>query len=70
MSMRCRLFVGNEDDRYPKVKQAAFELSNGDFIPLVGLNHFQVVLRGDIVAPLITPYIILLINEVEQSRRQ
>ena len=70
MNMRCRLFVGSEDDRYSSVKQTAFELPNGDFIPLAGLNHFQVVLRGDLVAPLITPYIILLINEVEKSRRQ
>lgn len=68
MTMRCRLFAGNEDDRYSKVKEAAFELPNGDFIPLVGLNHFQGVFRGDLVAPLIAPYIILLINEVERGR--
>ena len=68
MTMRCRLFAGTEDDRYANVKRAAFELPNGDFIPLIDLNHFQVVSRGDLVAPLITPYITLLINEVEQAR--
>lgn len=70
MTMPCRLFAGSEDDRYENVKRAASELSNGDFFPLFGLNHFQVTLRGDLVAPLITPHIILLINEVEQSRHR
>ncbi len=70
MTMPCRLFAGSEDARYENVKRAASELPNGDFVPLFGLNHFQVILRGDLVAPLITPYIILLKNEVKQSRHR
>ncbi|MGI9292475.1 MAG: alpha/beta fold hydrolase [Pseudomonadales bacterium] len=67
---RCRLFAGSEDDHYEKVKQAASELPNGDFVPLFGLNHFQAYLRGDLVAPLLTPYIILLMKEVKQSQHR
>jgi len=62
MTMPCRLYAGSEDDRYENVKKAASELLNGDFVPLFGLNHFQVHLRGDLVAPLLTPYIIQLLN--------
>ncbi len=69
MTMRCRLFAGSEDAHYENVKRAASELPNGDFFPLFGLNHFQVYLRGDLVAPLITPYIILLMNEVSGSKK-
>lgn len=63
MTMPCRLFAGSEDARYENVKLAASELPNGDFFPLFGLNHLQVSLRGDLVAPLVTPYILLLLKE-------
>lgn len=67
---RCRLFAGSEDDRYEDVKRAASELPNGDFVPLFGLNHFQAYLRSDLVAPLLLPYIIQLMNEVKQSQHR
>lgn len=70
MTMRCLLFAGSEGFYYSNAKRAAFELPDGDFFPLFGLNHFQVTLRGDLVAPLITPNIILFINEVEQRRQR
>ncbi|MGV2831864.1 alpha/beta fold hydrolase [Myxosarcina sp. GI1(2024)] len=61
MIMGCRLFAGSKDAHYQNVKRASSQLLNGDFVPLFGLNHFQVYLRGDIVAPLIKTYI----NRVE-----
>ena len=70
MTMPCRLFAGSEDARYENVKRAASELPNGNFIPLFGLNHLQITLRGDLVAPLLTPYIVLLTNDVKQSQHQ
>jgi pimeloyl-ACP methyl ester carboxylesterase len=69
VTRRCRLFAGSEDVHYEKVKRAADELPNGDFVPLFDLNHFQVQLRGDLVAPLLTPYIILSMNEVKLAHQ-
>lgn len=70
MTMPCRLFAGSEDARYENVKRGASELPNGDFFSLLGLNHFQVILRGDLVTPLLIPDIILLMNEVERIRHR
>ena len=68
ITKRCRLFAGSEDVQYyEKVKRAASELPNGDFVPLAGLNHFQTYLRGDLIAPLLTPYILQLKGDMKQN---
>lgn len=67
MTVGCGLFAGTEDSRYDDVKRAAFEIPNGRFLPIAGLNHFQSVLRGDLVAPLVNPYIISMLSDMQPS---
>ncbi|MBD2364767.1 hypothetical protein H6G36_26955 [Anabaena minutissima FACHB-250] len=50
------------------MKRSAWELPNGRFFPLFGLNHFQAYIRQDLIAPIITPYIIQLLTEQEQLK--
>jgi pimeloyl-ACP methyl ester carboxylesterase len=53
LAVPCRIITGGADPDFSRIAQGALELPNARFFPLAGLNHFQVLLRGDLVAPII-----------------
>ncbi len=53
LEVPCRLIAGGADPDFPRIAQAALELPNACFFPLAGLNSFQAIWRGDLVAPII-----------------
>lgn len=53
----CLLFAGEADPIFSLVKRCAEDLPNSQFISLPGLNHFQTVLRSDLLLPHITAFL-------------
>jgi pimeloyl-ACP methyl ester carboxylesterase len=53
LAVPCQLVAAGADPDFAQIAQCALELPNARFVPLAGLNHFQLYLRSDLVAPII-----------------
>jgi pimeloyl-ACP methyl ester carboxylesterase len=53
----CLLFAGDADPIHAQVQRCSQELPAARFSSLPGLNHFQAVMRGDLVLPHITHFL-------------
>ncbi|WP_434113440.1 alpha/beta fold hydrolase [Methylocaldum sp. GT1TLB] len=51
MAMPCLLLVGEEDARYPAVRECAKHIAHAAFVPLPGLKHTESFVRSDLVLP-------------------
>ncbi len=51
IEMPCLLYVGEADEDYPGMKEAANHISNVAFVSLPGLGHIQATQRSDLVLP-------------------
>jgi pimeloyl-ACP methyl ester carboxylesterase len=47
----CLLYVGDEDDRFQRVKQFAETMPSAEFVSISGQNHAQTNARSDLVLP-------------------
>lgn len=57
MIMPFLLYAGDADPRCPLVERCATELSDARFFSLPTLNHFQVVVRSDLVLPHVVEFL-------------
>ena len=57
MKMPCLLYCGTTDGECAKVERCVGELPNATFLPLSGLDHFQVIPRSDLVVPRVIEFL-------------
>lgn len=57
MRMPCLLFAGDADPIHDQVQRCSQELPNARFFSLPTLNHFQTIMRGDLVMPHVTRFL-------------
>ena len=51
MTMPCLLFVGEEDPRFPKVRECVKPMPKATLVSLPKLNHAQANMRSDLILP-------------------
>jgi pimeloyl-ACP methyl ester carboxylesterase len=57
MTQPFLLIAGEEDWSYPEIRKCSEHLPNGRLVSLPGLNHFETIRRGDLVAPHILAFL-------------
>jgi pimeloyl-ACP methyl ester carboxylesterase len=57
------LYAGDADSLYDGAKQAAAEAPDARFVALPGLNHGQASARGDLILPLVLPFLSQVTNQ-------
>ena len=65
VQMPCLIYVGQEEAAYGGAKQLAERLPDARFIAFPGLNHFDMLIAGDVVLP----EILYFLSNVEDKRR-
>ena len=57
MTMPCLFFVGEDDPRFPKVRECVKPMPNATFVSLPDQNHSQANMQSDLVLPHVTKFL-------------